>query len=108
MVTDDPVVCAVYAKENNLLNTPGWKQFKRITKNAKKMSRMLNQSKLRQERHCPIYKFGYQVPRNHKEAIDLDIQNGNTKWQDAKQLELNQIDEYDVFQDKGKAVFDEK
>jgi hypothetical protein len=65
-------------------------------------------SKLRQARHCPIYKFGYQVPRNHKEAIDLDIQNRNTKWHDAEQLELNQLDEYDVFQDKGKAVFDEK
>jgi hypothetical protein len=73
MVTDDPVVCAVYAKENNLLNTPGWKQFKKITKNAKEMLRMTNQSKLRQARHCPIYKFGYQVPRNHKQAIDLDI-----------------------------------
>ena len=27
---DSPVVCAVYAKENNLLDTPGWKRFKRI------------------------------------------------------------------------------
>jgi hypothetical protein len=98
MVTDDPKLCVVYAKENNLLSTPGWKQFKRITKNAKKMLRMANQSKLRQERHCPIYKFGYQVPRNHKEPMDLDIQNDDTKGCEAEQLEHNQIDEYEVFQ----------
>ena len=27
---DDPVTCAIYAKENGLLDTPGWKQFKSI------------------------------------------------------------------------------
>ena len=26
---DAPVACAVHAKKNNLLNQPGWKQFKR-------------------------------------------------------------------------------
>eukprot|EP00977_Amphora_coffeiformis_P007477 scaffold1638_cov103-Amphora_coffeaeformis.AAC.2 len=27
---DDPVTCAIYAKDNNLLDTEGWKQFKSI------------------------------------------------------------------------------
>ena len=34
---DSPVVCAVYAKENNLLDTPGWKRFKRIANRQKKL-----------------------------------------------------------------------
>ena len=40
------------------------------------------------------YKFGYQVPRNYEEAVKLDNENDNTKWQDAIDLELQQIHEY--------------
>jgi len=29
---DDPVTCAIYAKENNLLDLDGWKQFKGIAR----------------------------------------------------------------------------
>ena len=31
----DPVTCAIYAKQNGLLSTPGWKRFKSIVKNQK-------------------------------------------------------------------------
>ena len=31
----DPVTCAVYAKENGLLNKPRWKQFKKYARKAK-------------------------------------------------------------------------
>ena len=47
---DDPVSCAMYAKKNNLLNEPGWKRFKGIAKNEKKLLRMANQAKLRSYR----------------------------------------------------------
>ena len=105
IAADDPVTCAVYAKKNNLLETPGWKQFKRIARRHKKMVRMINQSQLRQSRHSIIYRFGFRVPRNHAEAIEIDNLNGNTRWQDAEKLELVQIDEYDVFSDKGKVLY---
>jgi hypothetical protein len=36
IAADDPVTCAEYAKKNNLLNTDGWKQFRRIAKSEKK------------------------------------------------------------------------
>ena len=29
---DDPIPCANYARENDLLNTPGWVRFKRLAK----------------------------------------------------------------------------
>ena len=43
---DDPVTCAQYAKEHNLLNTPGWKSLKRLVKNTKVFNRLVKQAKL--------------------------------------------------------------
>jgi hypothetical protein len=45
--------------------------------------------------------FGVKVPRNHKEAMQLDAENGDTKWRDAKQLEINQLQEYQTFKTCG-------
>ena len=44
---DDPVSCAQYAKDNNLLKKPGWKQFRNTARRQKKFIRMMNQAKLR-------------------------------------------------------------
>jgi hypothetical protein len=46
MESDIPVTCAQYAMEKNLLDTDGWKRFKRIAKSEKKLKRMINQAKL--------------------------------------------------------------
>jgi hypothetical protein len=46
--------------------------------------------------------YGFLVPRNHDQAMELDRQNGNTKWQEAEAVELKQIDDYHSFLDKGK------
>jgi hypothetical protein len=35
ITADDPVSCAIYARENNLLDKPGWKRFKGIPKQEK-------------------------------------------------------------------------
>jgi hypothetical protein len=32
---DDPVSCAKYTKDNDLLNEPGWKRFCHLAKNSK-------------------------------------------------------------------------
>jgi hypothetical protein len=34
IANDDPVTFAMYAKDNGLLDTPGWKQFKSLAKRA--------------------------------------------------------------------------
>ena len=44
---DSPVECAQYALDNNLLDKPGWKQFKRLAKREKMVKRLLKQAKLR-------------------------------------------------------------
>ncbi len=100
----DPVSVAIYADKNDLLDTPGWKHpgLKKIAKNQKVLIRQANQAKMQSFRTKPMYMYGFQVPRNHAQAMELDQQNGNTKWRDAELKELEQIDEYEVFIDKGK------
>jgi hypothetical protein len=96
---DDPVTCTVYAHEHGLLEEEGWKRFKGIAKREKKMLRMVNQSRIKATRNAPRYKFGYRIPRNFDEAMQLDLKNGNTLWQEATNLEMSQ--EYDTFKDLG-------
>jgi hypothetical protein len=98
---DDPVSCAEYANKNGLLDTPGWRRFKRLGKSGKKIERMVNQAKLKSYRRDPFWKFGVLVPRTHAQAVEIDAKNGNTKWQDSEKTEMAQLDEYKTFIDKG-------
>jgi hypothetical protein len=43
------------------------------------------------------YKFGIQVPKGIKNAIDLDKKNGNQLWQEAINTELKQPTDYQIF-----------
>ena len=44
VAADDPVLCALYAKQNNLLHLDGWKRFKKIADREKKLLRMVKQA----------------------------------------------------------------
>ena len=48
-----------------------------------------------------VYKYGFEVPRNHEDAMRLDSMNKNSKWRDSEATELSQLDEYNTFIDKG-------
>ena len=98
------MTCAIYAKDNGLLDTPGWKRFKKIAKRQKKFFRMANQAKLCSFCTTPKFKFGFEIPRDYKHALWLDQRNGNNKWELATALEMGQLEEYDVFKDMGKGV----
>ena len=108
IAADDPVTCDIYAKKHDLLHLDGWKRLKHIAKNQKQLTRAINQSKIRQVRRSAVYQFGFLIPKDYKQALQLDEQNGNSKWYDATKLEMDQINEYKVFQDHGKAQFDPK
>lgn len=101
IAADDPVTCALYAKDNNLLETPGWKRFRNLAKRQKKFTRLVNQAKLRSYNTAPRFKYGFEIPRNYEHAMRLDERNKNTRWKDAVALELTQIDEYKTFRDLG-------
>ncbi|CAJ1938442.1 unnamed protein product [Cylindrotheca closterium] len=101
---DDPVACAIYARDNNLLETPGWKRFKSIAKREKKLLRMINQAKLRSFCTAPKYMYGYKIPKDYNDGLRLDKLHGNTKWADATKVEMDQLAEYKVFIDLGKGT----
>jgi hypothetical protein len=65
------------------------------------MLRMVNQSRIKVTCNAPRYKFGYRIPRNYDEAMQYDPKNGNTLWQEATNLEMSQLVEYDTFRDLG-------
>ena len=100
---DDPITCAVYAKKHDLLDQQGWKHLKRFTRTQKAMVRAIKQARLRQVRYAQRFKFGYEIPKNYKDAICIDQQNGNSKFQDAIDKEIAQLAEYETFRDEGKA-----
>ena len=101
IAADDPSSCAIYARNNNLLDKPGWKRFKRLARRQDKLIRMANQAKLRSFNNTPKFKYGYEVARNFLHGKQLDKQNGNTKWSDAHDTEMGVMDDYKVFKDHG-------
>ena len=94
--------CAEYAKEHNLLSTPGWKDLKKLASRSKYLVRALRQAKLKSFRMAPKYKFGFEVPNNYAHALKLDEKHGNKRWVDSVKLEMDQLIDYDAFIDKGK------
>ena len=98
---DDPVSCAIYAKENGLLDLPGWKKFKIIARRQKKFIQTVNQAKLKSSYSAPKFNNGFEIPRTYEQAVRLDERNGNTKYQDSTVLELQQMKDYETFIDIG-------
>ena len=54
MAKNDPVTLAAFAKENNLLDTDGWKRFKKIARRAKVLYRMVKASKRNQKYNAVV------------------------------------------------------
>ena len=100
----DPVTVAIYAKKHGLLKTPGWmmKGLRKMAKTEKRLIRIAKQAKLTSWKTKMKYQYGFLVPNTYEQALQLDKENGNTKWQDCTLLELNQQAEYSTFRNKGR------
>jgi hypothetical protein len=108
-ITSEPlnvivVTCAIYARENALLDLPGWKHFKSIAKQEKKNIWMVNQAKLCLYSSAQQYKYGFEVPTNYEDTVRIDCQNASMKWQDAVRMELESVHSYNVFIDKESTI----
>ena len=77
-----------------------------IEKPCKNSKQTLKKSKHREAKASRKYKHGWEVPRDSAHALQLDIQNGNNKWKDAIDLEIEKIKEDQVFKDYGKTVYE--
>ena len=100
IAADDPITCALYAKQNNLYNLDDWKRFRYLIKKKKQLTRAIKQCKIRQVRHSQKYMFGYLIPRNYTEASEFDKANKNNQWTKA---ERDSIHSYEVFKKHDKA-----
>ena len=100
---NDPITVAIHADKHGL--GKDWqgicKGIQSKIKTQKRLMRFANQAKLHSYQHQPVYMFGVLVPCNWQQARELDKANGNTCWADAEKLELQQIDDYDTFEDLG-------
>ena len=76
--------------------------LQRLANQLRLTERLVKQAKLRSFRVSLCYKYGFEVPKNYKYVEKLDKKNGNTKWVDSNKLKHAQLDDYDVFIDKGK------
>ncbi len=82
-----PVALALYATQQEIQDEPvfAWwipyalKKQKRILKKVK--------SKYGQRTH----NYGIRIPKNIKEVIEIDKENGNSLWMDAIQMELKNV-----------------
>ena len=62
--------------------------------------------KYRQAKASRKYNHGWEDSRDYAYALQLDIQNGNNKWKDTIDFEIEQIKEYQVFKDFGRTVYE--
>ena len=76
--------------------------LKRLASRSKLTETLLKQAKLQSFRVSSRYKYGFEVPKSYNNAKWLDKKNGNTRYIDSNKLEHKQLEEYDVFIDKGK------
>jgi hypothetical protein len=101
IAADDPVTCAVYAREHELLDVEGWIHFRNLAKHNKHFLHLIKQAKMKSYRQSPKYKFGYRIPRDYEEALKQDELNQNTKWENATITKMSQLKEYKCFIDAG-------
>jgi len=62
IAVDDPVTCAKYAKENDLLELHGWKRFKRLAAHEKKLIHMLCQAYASKKKNATKNMFESEIP----------------------------------------------
>ena len=97
---DDPITVAKYAMDNKLQEQKGWQWAKRIVRREKKFIRMMKLNAA-QKKNGRKYKFGIEVPKTVKRALELDEVNGNTYWQDAMAKEVGTMLDMNTFKDMG-------
>ena len=65
------------------------------------MKGLLKAAKIKQHRTAVKIKLGINIPRNHKEEMFFDANNGNNNWKDAELLEINHIYNFYPFDSLG-------
>lgn len=85
-----PVQAAEYAVAQELDHEPAFNYW--VPHTLKQRNRIISLVKQRQSRYLKrTQKFGIDVPKTVKEALALDLKNGNTFWADAIAKEMKDV-----------------
>src|SRR5688572_25949253 len=103
MGDQDSITLAIYAKKHSPLDKPGWKRFERMVETEKCYIWTLRKAYTAKS-EGPRMKFGIKVPKYIKDVLRIDRPNGDRLKQKAVQAEIDQINEYNTFTDKGKGI----
>jgi hypothetical protein len=97
---DLPYEAAAYAAEQELLNHKAFKKWAPYV--LRKATQFIRAARKRKKDNR--YKFGIRVPKNVKEALQLDKENENNLWRDAIAAEMDTLTKMCVFDilEKGK------
>jgi hypothetical protein len=82
-----PVELAMYAVNNNISDEPAFAWW--VPYVLKKQKRILQ--KVKTKYWSRTHKYGIRIPKNIKEAIEIDREAGNTLWMDAITLEMKNV-----------------
>jgi hypothetical protein len=82
-----PVELAMYAVNNNVSDEPAFAWW--VPYELKKQRRILQNA--RTKYWSRTHKCGIRIPKNIKEAIEIDQEAGNTLWMDAIKLEMKNV-----------------
>ena len=96
LAMQDPIPILRYARKKHLLKQD---PFNKLVKycSGDAPSQLARAFKAQTRPGGPKFKFGVQVPVGVKQAWQLDKVNGNSNWREAIQLEINQLNEFQVF-----------
>jgi hypothetical protein len=92
----DPTPVILFARKQNLLNRM---PFNHLIQYCKTKS-SVDIARIHKASTNPTsikYKFGVQVPKGIKNAINLDKKNGNNLWEEAIKTDLKQLTDYETF-----------
>ena len=89
IAADDPVTCAAYAKQHDILALEGWHRLRNLVKRDEVLARAIKQSKIRQVGRSQTYL----ITRNYFKPCNFDKKNKNSKWYDAIKLEMESMQE---------------
>ena len=90
-----PLMCMQYGLDNKLLDLPGWEWVKSFIEEDDRFS-LINRM-IMAAQTAPKYKFGVEVAKSPKHALELDEKEGKTQWKKAIKTELQQILDYNTF-----------
>ncbi|WP_371077809.1 hypothetical protein, partial [Salmonella enterica] len=86
----------LYAVKKDLAKEPDWYWVEDMILDNKEYERMIYVIQTARA-FVPKYKFGVEVPRSIRHALEIDKRNGNNLWRRAIEKELKQMDDFQVF-----------